>query len=146
MKMNEPLFIAAAKPRAKTRPRTGPVTVYLRDLAVQTVIGVAAWERKAPRTLMFDIDIELGDCKAGGTDRVADTVDYAAVAASVRAKLGSETYRLLERAVEDVADILFDEFGADAVAIQAAKTGVVPETGSVGVRIERLRPDARSGT
>ena len=140
MRMNEPLAIPAAKPRAKQRPRTGPVTVYLRDLAVPTTIGVAAWERKSPRTLMFDIDIELGACKAGGTDRVADTVDYAAVAASVRAKLGNEVYRLLERAVEDVADILFDEFGADAVAIQAAKTGVVPETGSVGVRIERLRP------
>jgi 7,8-dihydroneopterin aldolase/epimerase/oxygenase len=132
------LAIAECRPLAK-RERTGPVTVYLRDLAVQATIGVAAWERKSPRTLMFDIDIELGACKAGGTDRVADTVDYAAVAASVRAKLGSETYRLLERAAEDVADVLFDEFGADAVAIQVAKTGVVPETGSVGVRIERLR-------
>ena len=140
MKMNEPLVIPAAKPRAKPRPRTGPVTVYLRDLAVQAAIGVAAWERKAPRTLMFDIDIERGACKAGGTDRVADTVDYAAVAASVRARLGGETYRLLERAVEDVADLLFDEFGADAVTVRAAKTGVVPETGSVGVRIERQRP------
>lgn len=140
MKMNEPIVIPAARPRAAKRSRTGPVTVYLRDLAVSTVIGVAAWERKSARTLMLDIDIELGACRAGGTDRVADTVDYAAVAASVREKLGRETYRLLERAVEDVADILFDEFGADAVAISAAKTGVVPETGSVGVRIERLRP------
>jgi len=146
MNMNEPLVIPAATPCVEQRPRIGPVTVYLRDLSVRTVIGVAAWERKSPRTLMFDIDIELGACEAGGTDRVGHTVDYAAVAASVRAKLGRETYCLLERAVEDVADILFDEFGADIVVIQASKTGVVPEAGSVGVRIKRLRPAARGRT
>jgi dihydroneopterin aldolase len=130
------------RPKAAKRSRTGPVTVFLRDLAVTTVIGVSAWERKAPRTLLFDIDIEIASCKGGATDRVADTIDYGAVAASIRAKLGTEVYRLLERAVEDVADILFDEFGADAVTIQAAKIGIVPEVGSVGVRIERIRPRA----
>jgi len=140
LNMSESLVLPAPKSRTARRSRVGPVTVFLRDLAVTTVIGVSAWERKAPRTLLFDIDVEIASCKGGATDRVADTIDYGAVAASVRARLGTEVYRLLERAAEDVADILFDEFGADAVAIRATKTGVVPETGSVGVRIERIRP------
>jgi dihydroneopterin aldolase len=116
-----------------------PVTVLLRDLAVRTTIGVSARERRAPRTLLFDVDIDLPHCRAGTTDRVADTVDYAVVAARIRARLGPDSFRLLERIAECVADLLLDEFGAAKVAVKVCKTGVVKDVALVGVRIERAR-------
>ena len=129
----------ALVPRADGRARGLPVTVILRDLAVHTTVGVSARERRAPRTLLCDIDVDLPHCCAGTTDRVADTVDYAVVAARIRARLGPDSFRLLERIAECVADLLMDDFGASRVAVKVCKTGVVKDVGLVGVRIERVR-------
>ena len=116
-----------------------PMTILLRELAVRTTVGVSAHERRAPRTLMFDIDVHLSNCRAGVTDRVADTVDYAVVAARIRARLEPDSFRLLERIADCVADLLIDEFAAARVAVTVRKIGILKDVGAVGVRIERTR-------
>jgi dihydroneopterin aldolase len=125
--------------RAERNGAGAPMTIFLRDLAVNTTIGVSARERRAPRTLMFDIELELRHCRAGASDRVADTIDYAEVAACIRARLEPDSFRLLERVAEIVAELLLDEFGADRVAISVAKTGILRDVGAVGVRMQRAR-------
>lgn len=130
---------AAALPRAENKACGGPVTVLLRDLAVCATVGVSARERRALSTLMFDIDIDLAHCRAGTTDRVTDTVDYAVVAERVRARLGADSFRLLERIAECVADLLIDEFEAARVMVKVCKIGILKDVASVGVRIERAR-------
>ena len=127
----------AALPRRRRKAQAGPVTVLLRDLAVQTTVGVSAIERREPRTLMFDIDIDLACCNAGASDRVADTVDYAVVTERIRSRLGPDSFRLLERIAECVADLLMSEFGAIRVVVKVCKIGILKDVGAVGVRIER---------
>ena len=136
---------ATSKPELALVQRAGrksggaPVTVLLRDLAVRTTVGVSAQERRAPRTLMFDLDIDLAHSRAGVTDRVADTVDYAVVAERIRERLAPDSFRLLERIAEVVADLLMDDFGAVRVAVKVCKLGILKDAGAVGVRIERFR-------
>lgn len=125
--------------RAGRKASGAPVTVLLRDLAVLTTVGVSAQERRARRTLMFDLDIDLAHSRAGTTDRVADTVDYAVVAGRIRERLAPDSFRLLERIAEVVAELLMDEFGAARVVVKVCKPGILKDTGAVGVRIERCR-------
>ena len=132
-------YEAEMLPHIDRKAGGGPVSVLLRDLAVLTTVGVSARERRAPRVLLFDIDIDLAHSRAGVSDRVADTVDYAVVAERIRARLGVDSFRLLERIAECVADLLIDEFGAARAKVTVCKTGVLTDVGAVGVRIERFR-------
>lgn len=113
------------------------VMVFIRDLAVTTLIGVYDHERRAPQPLMMDLDIELGANRGGKSDDLADTVDYAEVVDDIRACLAGTKYYLLERVAELVAERIIARFGARRVVVQIAKVGVLQDVRMVGVRIER---------
>lgn len=116
-----------------------PVTILLRDLAVITTVGVSARERRAPSTLIFDIDLQIERCRAGITDKVSDTIDYAVVAETIRRSLGPQSFRLLERIAESVAALMLTEFNASRTTIKVYKLGIIPDVRAVGVQIDRTR-------
>jgi dihydroneopterin aldolase len=115
--------------------------VFIRNLAVDTIIGVYEHERAKPMSLLLDLEIELSHGRAGETDQLADTIDYGAVIDGIRRFLATTRCRLLERLAELVATFVLDEFGAKRVSLQIAKIGMFPGVGHVGVRLECSRQD-----
>jgi dihydroneopterin aldolase len=111
-------------------------TVFIRDLEVETCIGAFEHERTRSTVLMMDIDIELA-CHAGTSDRLGDTVDYAAVVAEIRHGMAGKRYYLLEKASEFVANRILEKFGALRVQVSVAKVGIIDGVGRVGVMVER---------
>lgn len=117
--------------------------VLIRDLHVETLIGVHASERERPQTLVMDLEIELKSQRAADSDQLSDTIDYAAVVEDLRAQLAEQNFVLLERLARFVAERIIHRFGARRVVVDVAKAGILPRVGSVGVRMEwvaRSRP------
>lgn len=129
---------APTRPLADAQAVPGlPVMIFIRELAVKTVIGVYEQERREAQTLLMDLDIELFASRAGSTDHLDDTVDYAAVVDLIRTHLAVNRYYLLERAAEVLADRILDEFGARRVRLNVSKPGILEGVGRVGVEICR---------
>ena len=84
--------------------------VSVRDLAVQTVIGVHEWERDVEQTLLVSVDMASDVTKAAATDDLADALDYSAVAEIIAVVLREGKFRLIETAAERVAGRLLAEF------------------------------------
>ena len=59
------------------------MTLELNGLSVDCIIGDLPAERRAPQRLRVDLALEIDDA-AAQSDRLADTVDYARLAADVR--------------------------------------------------------------
>ena len=78
-------------------------------------------ERELGQRLVLDVTFELGDCDALVTDRVEDTVDYAAACEQVALAAQERSYRTLERLCSAIADRLMERYGADSVRVRAAK-------------------------
>lgn len=116
---------------------TARTVIFIRDLAVQTTIGVHAKERRKTRMLSMDIDLELDASLAARTDALADTVDYAAVVDDLREVLQTMSCHLLELLADLVAQRLIEHFGARRVWVQVAKVGILKDVSRVGVRLER---------
>jgi 7,8-dihydroneopterin aldolase/epimerase/oxygenase len=62
-----------------------------------------------------------------------DTIDYAAVAAFIKAELVDHRFKLLERCAGHLAHAIADHFKAPWVDIRIAKLGIVPGAEEVGV-------------
>jgi dihydroneopterin aldolase len=117
------------------------VMIYVRAAAVKTTVGVYPHERRGPRTILMDLEIETAaGNNAGLTDELEDTIDYGAVVERVRNYLAREKYSLLERVAECIAALILFEFRAQRVSVSLFKTDVLDRVGSVGVKIERTRP------
>jgi 7,8-dihydroneopterin aldolase/epimerase/oxygenase len=118
--------------------------VYINGFTGQTVIGIDASELRDPQPVRMSIAIGLPSLRACETDRIEDTVNYAAVHDALHLLLASHGVQLLERLAEKVAQLLISDFGAHWVRVSLAKPAKFDDVESVGVLIERRRAVARA--
>jgi dihydroneopterin aldolase len=116
-------------------------TVFIRDLRVDTVIGIYEWERKIRQTVIFDLEMGADIAKAAATDAIEDTLDYKAVSKRLIAYVQESEFQLVETLAERCAEIVLNEFKVPWVRLTLNKVGAVSAARDVGVIIERGRRD-----
>ena len=114
--------------------------IFLRDLRVETVIGIWEWERKIRQTVSIDLEMSTDIRKAAASDSVADTLDYKSVAKRIQAFVGDSSFQLVETLAEKIVAIVIDEFGVTWVRLRVNKPGAIRGAKDVGVLIERGSP------
>lgn len=112
-------------------------TIFLRDLRVETVIGIWDWERKIRQTVAIDLDMAADISKAAASDQVEDTLNYKAVAKRVQAFVSESSFQLVETLAERITEIILDEFDVAWVRLRLSKPGAIRNARDVGVLIER---------
>ena len=113
--------------------------IFLEQVKVQTKLGVPAWERMLPQTIILDIEVGYDLSNAGESDGIADTIDYGAVVGRIRDTLKEHSFQLVEALAEHVCQLILSEFCALRVKIKVAKPGILPGLGALGVIIERSK-------
>jgi dihydroneopterin aldolase len=113
--------------------------ILIRDLRVDSLIGIHKRERHVAQTVSIDLDIGLPGVAVFKSDKVADTIDYEQVALGIKALAASQHFRLVETLAERVARLLLEEFGAPWVKVSVAKIGILGNAKFVGVTIERKK-------
>lgn len=116
--------------------------IFLRDLRVETVIGIWDWERKIRQTVAIDLEMSADIRRAAASDSVADTLNYKSVAKRVQAFVAASSFQLVETLAEKIAAVVLDEFSVDWVRVSVNKPGAIRGARDVGVRIERGTPPA----
>lgn len=116
--------------------------VYIRDLEIETVIGIYDWERRIRQTIRIDLEMGTDIRRAAATDRIEDTLNYKAVAKRLIQFVENSEFQLVETLAERIAEIVLDEFGVPWLRLRLAKPGAVRGARDVGVLIERRRQPA----
>ncbi|MDH5355826.1 MAG: dihydroneopterin aldolase [Gammaproteobacteria bacterium] len=111
--------------------------VFIRDLQVETVIGIYDWERKIKQIISLDIDMATDIQKAANSDNIDDTLSYKTVAKRLIAFVEESEYELVEALAEKICAIIREEFKVPWVRLTLNKPGAVRGSRSVGVIIER---------
>jgi len=86
--------------------------------------------------VLVDLELNLDLRKAGRSDRVEHTVDYAAVAREVKRLVEDRPFILVEAMAESAARLIAKKFRVKSVRVRLRKFSV-PGTKSVGVEIVR---------
>lgn len=111
--------------------------VYIRDLKIETVIGIFDWERRIRQTVSLDLEMATDIRKAAASDDIADALDYKAVAKRLIAFVGESEFLLVETLAEKVAAIVLGEFSVPWLRLRLSKPGAVRGSQDVGIVIER---------
>ncbi len=115
--------------------------VFLRDLRIETVIGIYDWERHTRQTVILDLEMGTDVAKAADSDDIEDALNYKAVAKRLIAFVGESEFMLVETLAERCAQIIREEFGVPWVRLSLNKVGAVSGARDVGVIIERGQRD-----
>jgi 7,8-dihydroneopterin aldolase/epimerase/oxygenase len=119
--------------------------IFIDGLEGRTVIGIHDSELHAAQPLLIDVVAGVARARACDTDRIHDTIDYAAVRERVLRLLREHRLQLLEAFAAAVADILLDEFGAAWVRVRVRKPRKFDDVQAVGVQIERSAAQREPG-
>jgi len=111
--------------------------IYLRDLKIETVIGIFDWEREIKQTISFDLDMATDIRKAAASDAIEDTLDYKTLSKRIISFVEESSFQLVETLAEQVAAIILDEFNVSWVRVRLDKVGAIRGASGVGVIIER---------
>ncbi len=111
--------------------------VFLRDLRIETVIGVFDWEREVKQTVVLDIEMSADVARAAASDHIDDALDYKSVAKRLIEFVEQSEFQLVETLAEGCARIVRDEFAVAWVRLTLNKIGAVTSARDVGVIIER---------
>ena len=111
--------------------------VYIRDLKIDTVIGIFDWERRIRQTISLDLEMAFGIRPAAASDNIADALDYKAVAKRLIGFVEAAEFQLVEALAEQVASIVREEFGVRWLRLRLSKPGALRGAQDVGVVIER---------
>lgn len=115
--------------------------IFLRELAVECVIGFIEWERRVKQTVLIDLEMPV-DCRgAARVDEVEATLDYKKVAKRVIAFVEASEFKLVETLAQRIALLILGEFGVEWVCVSVNKPGAIRGSRDVGVTIERTRAD-----
>ncbi|AFL98613.1 dihydroneopterin aldolase [Desulfitobacterium dehalogenans ATCC 51507] len=91
--------------------------IALRGLKFFAYHGVLREEKILGQTFIVDIDLYADLSKAGQSDQVEDTINYAEVYARIKTIVKMEKYHLIERLAERIAEEVLGEFPCEGVRV-----------------------------
>lgn len=111
--------------------------VYIRELEVETVIGIYDWEREIRQVVSVDLDMGTDIREAAATEDVDNTLNYKSVSDLLIEFIGQSEFQLVETLAEEIAERVMERFGVRWLRVRVGKPGAVPAARDVGVIIER---------
>jgi dihydroneopterin aldolase len=111
--------------------------IYIKDLRVQTIIGIFGWEREVRQEVSIDLEMTF-DCKsAAKTDAIEDTIDYKKITKGIIKFVEESKFQLQETLAEGIADLVKNEYKIDSLKLRVSKPGALRHAEDVGVIIHR---------
>lgn len=117
--------------------------VFVRDLVLDASIGVHRHEKGRTQPVRINIDLTVQE-EGPASDDLADVVCYERVVTHVKEILAGEHINLAETMAERIAVGCLEDERVLKARVRVEKLTVIAEAASVGVEIERARPDVES--
>ena len=111
--------------------------VYIRELQIQTVIGIFDWEREIKQVVSIDLEMGCDIRLAAESDSIEHALDYKAVSKRIIGFVEQSEFQLVETMAERIAEIVLNEFNVPWLKLRLGKPGAVRGSTDVGVEIER---------
>ena len=111
--------------------------VYIRDLRIETIIGIYDWEREVKQTVSLDLEMAHDIRRAAETDDITYALNYKSIAKRLISFIEKSEFLLVERMAEEVATIVREEFSVPWVKLRVSKPGALRGSKDVGILIER---------
>jgi dihydroneopterin aldolase len=108
------------------------------DLEVFYCVGVSDAERAAAQRLLLTVDFNYDFSAAALSDRVEKTINYQRVVDDLLRFGDRRTWKLLEKLVSNIADMLLSDYKPQSVLVEAKKF-VIPQARYVSVAMTKTR-------
>jgi FolB domain-containing protein len=115
--------------------------IIIKDLLLRGIIGINDDERVNKQDILINITIFADTRQAAVSDDIEDAVNYRTITKRIIDHVEASADFLVEKLVNDIAQIILGEFGAERVIVRVEKPGALRYAQSVGIEIDRSQTD-----
>jgi dihydroneopterin aldolase len=108
------------------------------DLEIFCSVGVSEEERAKPQRLLATVDMQFDFSSASVSDRIEKTINYQDVANAMLKFGEGRSWKLMEKLVSNMADMVLNEYKPQAVMVEIKKF-VIPQARHISVSLTRAR-------
>lgn len=83
--------------------------IRIKNLRINTILGVYEWEKDISRTLLFNVEIETDHENAMKSDDLKDTIDYDQITNQIKDFIQNNRYKLIEKIASEVIDLIMKD-------------------------------------
>lgn len=117
--------------------------IYIRDLALRTIIGIFPEERTKRQDVILNVVMEVAShAPAAASDNIVDATDYKSITKHLINHVEGSSYQLIETLAERCAEICLTTAAVQKVTVTVDKPGALRFARSVAVEVVRERPNA----
>lgn len=114
-------------------------TITLRDIKLETLIGIHTWEQSVPQKLIVDITFQTDAYSIAQSDSIAQAIDYERVIKELFDYAKSHTCKLIETFADQLAHRLLENFPTTMVSLTVHKPSALKEAKDVAINVTRSR-------
>ena len=111
--------------------------VYIKNLRIETIIGIYDWERQVKQVVSMDLEMAADIKMAAQTDNIGYALNYKSISKRIIKFVQEQKFKLIESMAEEVAQIVLIEFSVPWVRLRISKPGALRGSEDVGIIIER---------
>jgi dihydroneopterin aldolase len=112
--------------------------IFIRDYRLQVSIGIHDFEKKAPQTVVVNVDLWLVPFEKTHGDRIANVLNYDTVHDAIKALAESRHFNLQETLVDAILDLCLAQPGVMEARVSTEKPDVYKDC-RVGYEASRRR-------
>ncbi len=109
--------------------------IYIKELAVNTIIGIHDWERANKQEVKISIKLFPASEIVPDNDEITGTLNYQTVAELVTKRVEDSQFMLVEKLAQFVGNLLLAQFELERVEIQIGKPAAIPNAAEAGVSL-----------
>ena len=111
--------------------------IFIRDLEIETVIGIYEWEREIKQLVSVSLEMVFDTKKAGKSDKIQHSLNYKKISKKVISLTKSSKSKLIENLAHKIAKKILSDFPVSSLTVTVEKPGALRGSKSVGVVINR---------
>ncbi len=113
--------------------------VFIRDLVLDSYIGVYAHEKNKSQKIRVNVDLSVIENMKNLGDDIDNVVCYEKIAKAIETIVNSGHVHLVETLAENIAEMNLQDPRISCVRVRVEKLEAIKNTTSVGIEIERFR-------
>jgi len=107
--------------------------ILIKNLRVETIIGVHSWEKDTARELFITLEIEFDGTKAAKSDAIADTPNYDDLTQILTSETANSRFQLIEKLAVHLLYKIMEDERISYSKIEISKPGAIPAAETVYV-------------
>ena len=109
--------------------------IYIKDLLVETTIGVNPPERSKPQNVLINLEIHFDPIQSAESDSITDTINYSPLIKNIVAFVKNSKFHLLESLAQELLKIVAEDPMAKKAIAQIEKPDMQQIAKSVAVKL-----------